>query len=84
MTKAIYISIDDVNELQTNIMLYVDWWVHIKKTPIPQREIIIEMKNKGVKDFTCVNALNSLLKKGYIRKSYAISARTTYVQLRRV
>lgn len=84
MSKAIYMSIDDVSQLQKDIILFIDWWVHIHKTPVPQREIVIEMKNKGVKDFTCVHALSTLINKGYIRKGFSLSNRTIYVQLRRI
>ena len=84
MPKDDYINLYEVNELQTKIMEFIDKWVHEEKTPVPQKEIIIEMKRQGVKDFTAVNAINSLLKKGYIRRAVVISNKSYYVQLRRV
>lgn len=65
-------------------MQFVDWWVHNQKTPIPLKAIIEEMKRQEVKSFTAVNAINSLLRKGYIRRAYTISNKTYFVQLRRV
>ena len=78
------INCKEINELQEMIMFFVDDWVHLKKTPVPHQEIIANLKTKGVKYFTVINALNSLLKKGYIRRAVVISNRTFYVQLRRV
>jgi hypothetical protein len=82
MPEAFYISLSEINELQTNIMLFVSYWVKKKKTPVPQKDIILRMQANGIKNFTTVNALNSLLRKGYIRRAYTISNKTTYVQLR--
>lgn len=84
MAKSVYISFSEVNTLQKTIMAVVDQWVHVQKTPIPQTEIIKNLKETGHKSFTVVNALNSLLKKGYIRRAYMISNKTYYVQLRRI
>ena len=87
MPDAIYIDYfetDTVNKLQTDIMKFVDDWARNQKTPIPQKEIISKMRSDGVKDCTTVNALNSLLKKRFIRRAYMITNKTFYVQLRRV
>lgn len=81
---TIYIGHDEVTDLQNDIMLYVDFWVKTQKTPVPQREVVNEMKKKGIKDFTTANALNQLMKKGYLRKAFSMSKKTKYVQLRRV
>jgi hypothetical protein len=40
------------------------------------------MKKEGVKSFTVINALNSLINKGYIRRGVMDSTRTYYVMLR--
>jgi len=63
-------------------MRFVDKWVHEQKTPIPLKEIITEMKNQEIPDFTTIKALNVLLKKGYIRRAVIISNTTSFVQLR--
>lgn len=86
MPEIQYKTIDGVNELQTNIMVFVDFWVHKQKTPVPQSEIIIEMKSKGVADYTTINALSILLRKGFLRKAIMITERnkTRYIQLRTV
>lgn len=87
--KSGWVDLYGINELQTEIMEFVDWWVRAKKTPIPQKEIIDKMHKQGVKDFTTVNALKSLKKKGYIRLADPRAMgkpgnQTFYVQLRRV
>lgn len=79
-----YAEFSEINLLQRNIMLFIDWWVHEEKTPVPQKEVIMAMRIRGTKSFTAINALNSLLKKGYIRRAVVISNKTSYVQLRRV
>ena len=74
----------DINKLQYNIMLFVEEWAHKEKTPIPRQEIVKGMGKKGVKSFTAINAINSLLKKGYIRRAIVISNKTYYVMLRSI
>lgn len=82
--KTVYTSFSEVNEPQTNIMRFVDRWVHEKKTPIPLKEIIMNMKIEGIEKDTIIYSLKILLKKGYIRRAVTISNKTTFVQLRRV
>lgn len=84
MMRTVYKNFTEVNKLQTDIMLFIDRWVHIEKTPVPQKKIILAMKQVGIKDCTTVFSLNSLLRKGYIRRAYITSNKTFYVQLRRV
>jgi len=74
----------EINDLQKNIMLFVTDWVKQKKTTVPKQEIIKRMTNDGVKFFTTDNAINALLKKGYIRKSAVPVKNTSYVMLRGV
>lgn len=75
-------NLRDINKLQLDIMRFVDSWVRTEKTPVPRKEIIENMKAKGVKDFTTINAIKALLKKRYIRRAIIISNKTFYVQLR--
>ena len=82
--KSMYVNIDEINDLQTEIMVFISKWVRENKVPIPQKKIIEEMKVNGVKEFTTVWSINALLKKGYIRRAYTISNKTSYVQLRTV
>ena len=78
-----YQSYIEINRLQQEIMVFVDQWVHEKKTPVPQREIINNMNIKNHKHFkTVVAALGCLLKKGYIRQSVTNTSIRSYVQLR--
>jgi len=84
MVHTVYVSVSNLNKLQTDIMHFIDQWVREQKTPVPQREIIENMKQRDVKDFTTVYSLNSLIAKGYIRRAYTISNRTFYVMLRKV
>jgi len=80
----VYVDLIPINKVQTNIMLFVDGWVRKIKTPVPQHKIIIDMQEKGTKHFTTVNALNSLVRKGFLRKSCIMGNKTSYVQIRRV
>ena len=84
MPNTQYSDLCDINKLQRNIMIFIGEWVHVKKTPIPRKEIISRMVKDGIKDFTTVNAINSLLTKGYIRRAEVISNETFYVQIRTV
>lgn len=85
MINTVYRDFIQVNKLQTDIMIFVGYWVREIKTPVPQKEIILKMKSMGIKDFTTVWALNALMKKGFIRRAYTEKGNTTeYVQLRSV
>ena len=79
-----YIDYFEVNELQTKIMRLVDEWTHKERTPISQKYIISQMEENGIKNFTTKNAINSLLRKGYIRRAVVTSNKSFYVQIKRV
>jgi hypothetical protein len=83
-----YISLLVISELQSKIMLFVDYWVKDKKTPTPREEIIKAMEKKGWTSFAVKNALFGLLNDGYLRKAIMDADtplnKTFYVQLRRV
>lgn len=70
------------NKLQHDIMCFIDGWVREKKTSVPRKEIISQMESEGIKNFTIINSLKSLQKKGFIRKSSIRSNTTSFVQLR--
>lgn len=72
------------NKLQINIMRFVDSWVRKEKTPVPRTEIISNMEEEGVKSYTAVSAINSLIRKRFIRRSVGRSNKTYYVQLGKV
>ena len=84
MPKVVYTNLSDLNKLQTDIMIFVDLWVHEKKTPVPYKEIITEMTRQGVILPTIIKALGSLLRKKYIRRAVVTSNKSFFVQLRRV
>lgn len=76
---------DDINDLQMAIMVFVKKWANTQKTPIPQKEIILNIREYGVKSYTILNAIKSLIEKGYIRRAYSEQqSRTFYVQIRNV
>ena len=77
-------NVDEINKLQTDIMLFISLWVRTYKTKVPQKEIISAMKEKGIKDCTTMHGLTKLLRIGYIRKSAVPSRYTEYIQLRTV
>lgn len=79
-----YNDLLEINRLQQDIMWFVDGWARREKTPISLKEIITHMQGEGVKSFTTVNAINSLLRKGYIRRAVTISNKTFYVQTKRI
>jgi len=83
-TKTTYVSLSEINDLQTAIMHFITHWVHTEKTPVPLREIIEGMTLQGVHDFTTIKAIQVLLNKGYIRRAIVISNRSSFVQLRSV
>lgn len=79
------VNFRDINNLQETIMLIIGSWARVEKTPIPQKEIIAKMEVEGVGRPTVVNALNSLLRKGFLRRTSSIQKnKTAYVQLRGV
>ena len=84
MPHTVYVSVNEINKLQTDIMHFIDWWAKCKKTMVPQKEIISNMTSNGVKNFTTVNAINALLNKGYIRRAEITSNKTFYVMIRKV
>lgn len=79
-----YVSLSEINDLQTAIMHFVDHWARTEKTPIPLREIVTAMSDQGVHDFTTIKAIKVLLSKGYIRRAIVISNKSSFVQLRSV
>lgn len=82
--KTLYTNVYEITLLQQRIMHLIDDWVHVEKTPIPQKKILEGMVDQGDKNCTVVNALNGLLKLGYIRRAMIISNKTYYVMLRRI
>ena len=78
------INLKPINRLQQEIMVFIDNWAREEKTPIPRSEIMEYMKSEGKKSWTIINALNVLLRKGYIREAVMTTMRnrTFYVQLR--
>lgn len=84
MSKSFYIESSDLSDLQREIMQFITIWVHEEKTVVPYKAIIERMRSEKVQDFTTANALNSLLKKGYIRRATVTSNKTFYVLLRTI
>lgn len=82
--KTVYFNLSEINELQTDIMKFIDIWAHNNKTPIPLKLIIDEMTRESIKKPTTIKAIGVLLRKGYIRRANTISNKTYFVQLRRV
>lgn len=77
---------DNLTYIQYKIMAFIKKWCkkHPDK-PIPQSEIISQMKYLGIKSYSTVNAINSLIQKGYIRKSVnSYNHRTFYVMIRNI
>lgn len=88
MYKTKYSPFDEINELQTDIMRFVDGWVRKMNTPVPRKEIMKEFSGKKSAGkhpaISVEGAINALLRKGYIRRGYTGTNKTTYVQLRNI
>lgn len=84
MTKTIYVSFSEINELQTNVMICIQTWVHEKKTPIPLKEVITKMQANKVNKNNTIYSLKVLIEKGYIRRANIISNKTFFVQLKTI
>jgi hypothetical protein len=83
--KSSYYGFQKTPSLQLNIMRYITAWVKKEKTPVPKKEIVAEMVTQGIKDYTTLNALNALAKKGFIRATSSFGYRgTRYIQLRSI
>ena len=84
MATTLYVTVNELNDLQISIMKCIDVWTHEEKLPISQKEILLRMHHVGIKECTAINAINTLLHKGYIRRGYSQSNESIYVQIRRV
>lgn len=73
---------NEINEIQTVVMTYIQTRIKEEKVPVPQKEIILAMTKNGTPIRTTVSTLYVLLKKGYIRRAYTGTNKTFYVQLR--
>lgn len=73
-----------VNDLQRRIMELISDWTSSNDIPIQRSYVIKELVKQDVKNFTVINSLNSLLKKGFIRKSTNRSNKTSYIQIRTI
>lgn len=71
-----------MSNVQRKVMEFVVYWVREHKTPVPRQEIFEELLKVGIKDYTAANAIESLLRKRYIRKAYLTTRKTCYVQIK--
>lgn len=78
------INLTGLSKTQQLIMEVVEAWANQEKTPIARQHIFVKMKGSGVTDPTIKDAVNGLIKKGFIRKAIITSNKTYYVQLKRV
>ena len=81
-TKYFDYNLSELTDLQKRIIEFIGIWVHKEKTTVPLKEIIAEMIRQGTKDATTIKAVNSLVKKGYIRRDSMRSNKTRFVQIR--
>jgi len=82
MPTTTYVNLIEISPLQEKVMLFIQSWVKSRKTPVPMRQIVDGMAEQGVKTFTTRDALESLVKKGYIRRAQMTTYRTYFVQIR--
>lgn len=83
---SLYITTQDVNDLQIRILRLANEWARTVKTPVPQKEIVARMEDQKENPFTVVNALNALVRKRYIMrvKVYGSGSKTFYAILRSI
>lgn len=80
-----YTNLIELTDYQIQVLEFVDWWVHNKKTPTPLKEIKIKMKSKGINDPTTIYSIKILVKKGYLRRNFnGGNAKVSFVQLRTI
>ena len=83
MPRTAYVDISELTELETSVMVFVIWWVHEKKTPVPQKKIADKITKDGGNYRAVLSAVQSLLRKGYIRRTVVFSSKEVrFVQLR--
>jgi len=80
--SSVYTNYFRISEFETEVMKYIMGWVREKKKPVPYHKIIVYMKKQAKKEPAIAYALHSLVRKGYIRRTYFTSNKTFYVQLR--
>ncbi len=61
----------EINPLQRSIVVFIRDWANSQKTPVPRKEIIRYMVENKVSECTVINAIHSLITKGYIRRGYS-------------
>lgn len=84
---TVYVDLKGTSKLQVSIMKFVDNWVRTQKTPVPRKEIVKAMEAKNITQHAVKNALEGLLRQGYLRRAITVAGRSNkafYVQLRRV
>lgn len=77
--------IRDISPIQTDVMLTMKCWARKQNIPIPRKYVIVELRKLGIGEPSIIDALNSLLKKGYIRRAYSEKANTSlFVMIRNI
>jgi len=86
--KTKYSPFEEINIIQKEIMVFIDNWVRTEKVPVPRKEIMKAFAGKKSEGrhppITVEGAVNALLRKGYIRRGYTGTNKSTYVQLRTI
>ena len=71
-----------LSDLQRVVMTFIADRATKENIPIAQQEVVAHLKTDFIKPFKITNALKSLEKRGYIRRSALSSNKTFYIQLR--
>jgi hypothetical protein len=80
-----YTNLVELTDLQKKVMVYIQDWARNKKTLVPQKAVVKQMKLEGMKEATILNILNVLQTNYYIRRACTgAQNRTFYVQLRTI
>jgi hypothetical protein len=71
---------------QTSIMLFIKDWANTQKTTVPKIKIVQNLVKRNMRPSTIMLALQSLINKGYLRRSTYPQKRnqTEYVMIRNI
>lgn len=77
--------LNEIDGVQTTIMLFIKKWASNEEGPVPRKKIIEYMVAKGNNEYTTIHAISSLVIKGFIRRAVSEKQnQTLYVMIRNI
>lgn len=71
-----------ISEAQRQALAFVTSWASEQKTPCPKKELFKYLINADVSESTSRKAIESLVKKGYIRRAITPTKQSYFVLLK--